>query len=417
MKINTMLYACLGSPSGACYSLVKRCSSDRIKLLTTSRTYKAVIVAATVALCSCSDGDRKPSTTKTPSDTSQTSTSTNSKEVSTEVGKPITVGVLYWSMNIPGQVAMRKGLEQILLSLNLAREIEKLPKIVLKPFVAGNGDEGIENQVRQMNALVEDSVDLIIAQPTDTAALTNALRAANSKGIPVIAYDQQILNGELASFITSDNYQAGYLDGEYVAAKFPDSKKLKIIVVEYPQVSSTVSRVDGFIDALQENDQAYKVVKSYSAVEPVAGTAAGKAILADYPNPGSIDVVFTVNDGGGLSVFNELRTAGRTEIFGATVDGDPSSVEMIRRGDLIKIDSAQFCGALGATALLTADKLLRGQSVSKELLVPTFPITRDTENMYNGWTGATPDAFTKPWESKSPSWSPEIREPKKATRD
>ncbi len=305
---------------------------------------------------------------------------------------------------------MREGLEQSLIAINIVRQNEKLPQIDLKAFVAGDGDEGIETQVRQMNALVSKGVDLIIAQPADTAALSAALQAANAKGIPVIAYDQEILKGRLASFITSDNYQAGYLGGEYVAAKFPDSKKLKIIIVQYPQVSSTVSRVDGFIDGLQQNSQTFEVVKSYSAVEPIAGMAAGKAIVADFPKPGSIDVVFTVNDGGGLSVFHELRQAGRSEIFGATVDGDPASVSAIRRGDIIKIDSAQFCGALGATAMQTADHVLRGQSVPKTLLVPTFPITRATESMYKGWTGGIPGAFDKPWESTQPQWKPEVRE-------
>ncbi|MBL4632321.1 MAG: hypothetical protein JKY56_00525, partial [Kofleriaceae bacterium] len=89
-----------------------------------------------------------------------------------------------------------------------------------------------------------------------------------------------------------------------------------------------------------------------------------------------------------------------------------ASVSAIRRGDIIKIDSAQFCGALGATAMQTADRLLRGQSVPKKLLVPTFPITQDTEGMYNGWTGAIPAAFDKPWKSTQPQWKPEVREAK-----
>ncbi|MBL4632853.1 MAG: sugar ABC transporter substrate-binding protein, partial [Kofleriaceae bacterium] len=285
--------------------------------------HAAIVAAALVFFGACSQDKSKVD--KRSNAEAIPSTAANTESPAPPKRESLVVGALYWSMNIPGQVAMREGLEQSLIDINIVRQNEKLPQIKLKPFVAGDGDEGIENQVRQMNALVVEGVDLIIAQPTDTAALSAALQAANTKGIPVIAYDQQILQGKLASFITSDNYQAGYLDGEYVAASFSDSKKLKIVVVQYPQVSSTVSRVDGFIDALQTNGQAFEVVKSYSAVEPVAGAAAGKAIVADFPKPGSIDVVFTVNDGGGLSVFHELRQAGRTEIFGATVDGDPAS--------------------------------------------------------------------------------------------
>lgn len=323
--------------------------------------------------------------------------------------KALRVGVLYWSMNIPGQVAMREGLESSLSSINAKRRTESLGEIELVARVAGDGVEGIEKQVEQMKELLELGVDLIVVQPTDTAALSKVLQDANRQGVPVVAYDQHILDGELASFITSDNYQAGYLDGEYVAAKFPDTQRLRIVIVEYPQVSSTVSRVDGFTDALEAIGQPFQILKTYSAVEPIAGAAAGQAILREFPKAGSVDVVFTVNDGGGLAVFEQLADAGRTEIFGATVDGDPASVAAIRSGGIIRIDSAQFCGELGATALRTADALLRKQVVGRQLLVPVFPITAETEARYQGWVGEVPSAFTKPWASETPIWSPVIQ--------
>ena len=67
--------------------------------------------------------------------------------------------------------------------------------------MAGDGSEGIERQIGQMLALVKSRVDLIIVQPTDNAALTAPLRAANRAGIPVVAYDQYISGGELAAFV------------------------------------------------------------------------------------------------------------------------------------------------------------------------------------------------------------------------
>jgi ribose transport system substrate-binding protein len=167
--------------------------------------------------------------------------------------------------------------------------------------------------------------------------------------------------------------------------------------------------VDGFTDALEATGQPFRILKTYSAVEPIAGAVAGKAILREFPKPGSVDVVFTVNDGGGLAVFEQLTNAGRTEIFGATVDGDPASVAAIRAGGIIRIDSAQFCGELGATALRTADALLRKQVVGRQFLVPVFPITAETEARYQGWVGGVPDSFTKPWPSENPTWSPVIQ--------
>ncbi len=317
------------------------------------------------------------------------------------------VGVLYWSMNIPGQVAMRAGLEAEVKRLNAAASGEGGPQVKLIPHVAGDGDAGMERQIEQMNGLVGEKVDLIIVQPTDIAALSKPLVRANQAGIPVVAYDQHILGGDLACFLTSDNFQAGYLDGEYVAANFPAEQKLRMLLIEYPHVSSTVARIDGFIDALEEYGQAYTVLKTYMAVEPAGGAKAGAAILRDFPQKGSIDVIFSINDGGGLAIVAALEAAGRDEVFFASVDGDPASVEIVRRGGIMRIDAAQFCGELGAEAMRAGYRLLCGEEIGAEILIPVFPITRETAGQYGGWTAPLPAPFEKPWHSTSPKWTGE----------
>ncbi|MDA8136577.1 MAG: substrate-binding domain-containing protein [Desulfobacteraceae bacterium] len=325
------------------------------------------------------------------------------------IAKECRVGVLYWSMNIPGQVAMRKGLEDEIARINdIAKQNGSLI-ITLEPRVAGDGQKGIENQIRQMNELIEIRVDLIVVQPTDNAALSGPLRKANASMIPVIAYDQYISGGMLTAYRTSDNYQAGYLDGEYIASRFPKEKEMRVIMVEYPHVSSTVERVNGFIDALNKSGQKYKIIKTYKAVEPVSGKKAGKDILHDFPEKGSIDVVFTVNDGGGLSVVDVLAGAQRNEIQVATIDGDPASIQNIRAGRLTVIDSAQYCGQLGAEAIKAGYAILCGEKPPFHALVPVFPITVETLAMYKGWSGPVAADFIKPWKSATPEWKGSLR--------
>lgn len=319
------------------------------------------------------------------------------------------VGVLYWSASIPGQIAMRKGLEKEASVINSRAAASGKHGVNLIPFVAGDGSAGIENQIRQMNDVIASGVDIIIVQPTDNAALAAQLRAANRAGIPVIAYDQYISGGSLAAYRTSDNYQAGFLDGEYISSRFPEGREIRLVLVEYPHVSSTVERVNGFLDALKENGRKFRVLKSYTAVEPVSGRKAGSDILKDFPSKGSIDVIFTVNDGGGLSVVRALASAGRNEIMVATIDGDPESVENIKAGRLTVVDSAQFCGPLGAEAMKAAYEILTGAKPPYHALVPVFPVTRETLKIYPGWNGPIPAGFKKPWNSRTQVWNGKIR--------
>lgn len=324
-------------------------------------------------------------------------------------GKVYRVGALYWTMNIEGQVAMRKGLEEEAARLN--QDLQKSGKsIKIIPHVAGDGEEGIENQIRQMNNMIDnENVDLIIVQPTDNAALVAPLLKANTKKIPVVAYDQYIVKGELASYITSNNYQAGYLDGEYIAALFPDDYEMQLVLVEYPKVSSTVERVDGFMDALKKENQKFKVIGTFEAVEPIGGKSAGAEILKRFPQKNSIDAIFTVNDGGGIPVVDAIAKAGRSEIKVATVDGDPNSVKNIREGKNTVIDSAQFCAELGRQSMKVGWKILKGKKFPKKILVPTFPVTKSTLEKYPGWMGKVPDTFEKPWK-KGSFWKHEFIE-------
>ena len=322
---------------------------------------------------------------------------------------PFRINVLYWSMNIPGQVAMRKGLEQEAQNINQrARSASQRP-VKLQAFVAGDGETGIENQIKQMYQAIQQNPDLIIIQPTDNAALSEPLKLANRKQIPVVAYDQYISGGKLHAYVTSDNYQAGYLDGEYIASLFDEKYVIKLILVEYPHVSSTVERLNGFLDALTETQQAYKILTTLKAVEPVSGQQAGKNILKAFPEKGSVDVVFTVNDGGGLPVVDVLAEAGRDEIIIASIDGDPSSVNNIRQHRLTRIDSAQFCGPMGAEAMRIAYKILQNKKVPAHVLIPTFPVTRESLTVYPGWDGPIPAQFRKPWFSRQPNWFGKIK--------
>lgn len=310
--------------------------------------------------------------------------------------QPYTIGVVYWSMNIPGQVAMRRGLENAVKDIN-----RRYPKqqIRLIPFVGGDGEKGVQNQIAAMNRLIKMHPDAIILQPIDSAALSSPLIAANKAGIPVVAYDQYLLSGKLACYLTSNNHTAGYLDGEYLAYRFKHctpKHPLRLAIVEYPYVSSTVERVEGLLDALVESQVPYRIVARYEAVEPKGGKQAGRRIVRNHPK-GTIDAVFCVNDGGGLSVMNELKKAGRSEIVMATIDGDPAAVDEIRRNGIIKVDSAQFCGPLGAESLNWTYRLLKGEKIPRQVLIAVFPITYRNLKAYPGWMGPIPQVIRKPW--------------------
>lgn len=281
---------------------------------------------------------------------------------------------------------MRKGFEEEISKFNNSGRDE----IQIQPYVAGEGRKGVLNQIKQLEEALQGTPPALVIQPTDNSALALGLQEANRKKIPVITYDQYIVNGSILSYLTSDNYQAGWDNGIYINSLFDAKKNLRIVVFEYPRVSSTMERVDGFFDALRKQDRPFRVLKTYEAVDPASGAQAAKSFLKDFPEKGSVDVILTVNDGGGITIVKQLLTKSRTELVHATFDGDPESVKNIQEKKLTVIDSAQFCAELGRETARALIAHLKKSRVESKTLVPTFPVTLKNLAQYPGWMGVPP---------------------------
>jgi ribose transport system substrate-binding protein len=298
-------------------------------------------------------------------------------------GKTWNVPALYWSMKIEGQVAMRKGFEEEVAEFNKKGG----DKINVMPYVAGEGRAGILNQIFQFNEVLKKDPSAIVIQPTDNSALSLGLQEANRKKIPVIAYDQYIVNGDLTSYLTSDNMQAGRDNGEYIDSIFDRGYEIKIVVFEYPKVSSTIERVAGFFQALRGRGRAFKVLKRYEAVDPASGAIAAKKFLKDFPAKGSVDLILTVNDGGGVTIVKSLLRKKRTEILHATFDGDPQSIEHVKTKKITVVDSAQFCAELGRETARALIAYINKSFFVEKKLIPTFPVTAKNWRAFPGWMG------------------------------
>jgi len=81
-------------------------------------------------------------------------------------------------------------------------------------------DNKIDQQVKDIEGLIADDVDLLVIAAIDGESLTKVLDDAKEEDIPVISYDRLIKNTEAVSYYVSfDNYRVGQLQGEFVRDK------------------------------------------------------------------------------------------------------------------------------------------------------------------------------------------------------
>lgn len=259
---------------------------------------------------------------------------------------------------------------------------ERNPQIKLMMKDAQN--EGLTQQAH-VREFIAAKVDVIIISPKDTS-LTQVVADAYDAGIPVIVLDRAVEGDKYTCFIGADNRLIGREVGKWVVKKL----KGKGNVVELRGLSSSVpskDRSEPFREAIKGTE--IKVV--YDAdMEWLKDKAREKmqAALARNPRKGSIDLVYGANDPAAIAAFEAAKDAGREkEMVFIGVDALPhEGIEAVRNGIL----DATFEYPNGAAlAVETAQKISRGETVSKKIVLGTRLYTK--ENVDKGGEEIKPE--------------------------
>ena len=294
----------------------------------------------------------------------------------------IKVGYAPATMNNPFWLAVEDGVKEA---------AEKAGANVEIVEVSGEADQALINE--GINNLLADGIDVLLAAPADVAAAESAFKAAVEAGVPVINFDTPVDEGENGGYgdlantiIASDNYNAGYVCGADVAAKF-DGQHCKILVAHSPRATSCTRRYAGFFDALDEAGADYEIVqevdgwgdreKSLNAVAP--------ALVADP----DIDVIFAINDPSAMGCYDAVEQATvelEKDILIYGVDGNPDIKQMIKDGQ-VEGTGSQSPNTLGFDSMVAAFKILNGEEVEHKIDVDTFLITAENVDEFgtDGW--------------------------------
>jgi len=82
------------------------------------------------------------------------------------------------------------------------------------------GDNDIPTQVAQIENMIVGGCSVLVIAAIDGSALTEVLKDAKAKKIPVIAYDRLIMNSDAVSYYaTFDNFKVGVIQGQFLADK------------------------------------------------------------------------------------------------------------------------------------------------------------------------------------------------------
>ncbi len=82
------------------------------------------------------------------------------------------------------------------------------------------GDNDVPTQVSQIENMITSGCNVLVIAAINGSSLTEVLKSAKEKNIPVIAYDRLIMNSDAVSYYaTFDNFKVGTIQGEFIRDK------------------------------------------------------------------------------------------------------------------------------------------------------------------------------------------------------
>lgn len=227
-------------------------------------------------------------------------------------------------------------------------------------------------QIEQIEEMLDMGIDVLVLAPVNWESLTEVLERAKKQGVRIVVVDTNVSDETLSDCtITSDNYAAGKIVGEYFVRQ-GDAHRLMIMTHE--ATKSGQDRVQGFLDAVSRV-QGIEIVRQ---IECEGQTETAMPKLQEAIDSGAeFDSVFCLNDLASVGVIAALEENHMLDAVGVYgVDASPDSKALIKEG-MMKASAAQFPSKIGSKAADVIYQLLRGEEVEKNIFMPVELITQE----------------------------------------
>ena len=263
-----------------------------------------------------------------------------------------TLGLVISTLNNPFFVTLKQGAE------------EAAAKAGVKLVVLDAQDDSAK-MTAAMEDLIQQKVDAILVNPTDSDAVTPSIMKANAAGIPVLTIDRGASGGQVLCHVASDNVAGGVMAGEFLAKKL-EGKGNVVELVGIPGTSAARDRGKGFNDAIATFKD-IKVVASQAAdFSRDKGLKVFENILQAQPE---IAGVFAHNDEMILGAVAAAEAAGRKGIVFVGFDAVDDAVAAVKAGKLAAT-VAQQPAVIGAMGVEKAVAHLGGEKLPEFIPVP-----------------------------------------------
>lgn len=260
-----------------------------------------------------------------------------------------TLALVVSTLNNPFFVSMKEGAQK------------KAAELGYKIIVLDSQNDP-SKELANVEDLVVRGVQVILINPTDSDAVSNAIRIANRANIPVITLDRGASHGDVVSHIASDNVAGGVMAGKYISQQL--GSDIKVIQLEGIAGTSVArERGQGFMQAVK-SEKMHLLASQPADFDRTKGLNVMENLLASKPD---VQAVFAQNDEMALGAARAIQASGKNILI-VGFDGTQDGIAAVKRG-LLSATIAQQPALIGEIGVTTAVTLLAGKSIEKYIPV------------------------------------------------
>jgi ribose transport system substrate-binding protein len=240
------------------------------------------------------------------------------------------------------------------------------------------------NVAAAQNSAIEDyiaqKVDGIVLVAIDVNGVKPAVTAAKNAGIPVVAIDARIPDGDNAAFIGVDNKGAGEQIGKYFAdyAKTTMGGSAKVGIVGALNSFIQNQRLDGFKAAAGASGAKFLDTVDGQNIQDVALTAAENLMTA---NP-DMNALYATGEPalvGAISAVTSQQATGKVKVFGW--DLTAQAIKGIDDGWIVAVVQ-QDPFQEGVAGVETVLKIKKGEKVNPSIDIPITIVTKENVDKF-----------------------------------
>jgi ribose transport system substrate-binding protein len=226
--------------------------------------------------------------------------------------------------------------------------------------------------------MVEKKVDGIAMCAINIEAVGAAVKKANAAKIPVVVFNSLIdlPSGEAFAYVGYDQRAGGAKVADYVnKAK---GGKAKVAIIEGLPSTFTTDRKGGFVDQIKKYPGIQVVASQPGDWEREKSMNVAQNILQANPD---VDVFYGLSDEMALGAAQACKAAGKKGVVIIGIDGNPNAIEAVAKGDITGTLGVNP-DLIGAKAIETLDKAIKGQPSPKKVVTDTVIIDKSNYKQF-----------------------------------